>query len=228
MPSLSINRTQFGCSDITALQPVILTATSSNGSTSTCTAYVTVLDTVAPTAICMDITVILRPNGTATVFSANVAGFSNDNCSVTAYSPFAKVYTTANIGLNYLSITVSDWSGNTATCVSEVTVLPHSPVQGDNQGGSGKGIKTPFLFDMEVFPNPTQSDVTLAFELPYEQPILIRMFDISGRMVYSHDDLGREGANAMELRFNGVAPGLYLLEVQADGQRAVKKLLVQE
>jgi sarcosine oxidase delta subunit len=228
MPSLSINRTQFGCSDITALQPVILTATSSNGSTSTCTAYVTVLDTVAPTANCMDITVILRPNGTATVFSANVAGLSNDNCSVTAYSPFAKVYTTANIGLNYLSITVSDWSGNSATCVSEVTVLPYSPIQGDNQGGSGKGMKTPFLFDMEVFPNPTQSDVTLAFELPYEQPILIRMFDISGRMVYSHDDLGREGANAMELRLNGVAPGLYLLEVQADGQRAVKKLLVQE
>jgi len=228
--SLSVLPSQFNCSDITSPKTVTLTVTSSNGSSSTCTASVTVLDTIPPEAICADVTVMLRPTGNVTVFGATLAGGSTDNCSVSSYSPSAKVYTTANIGVNYLTITVSDFSGNTATCVSEVTVIPYSPGVGEyQQGGDGKVNNTQFIFDLLVYPNPTQSHVTLAFELPYEQTIMVRLFDLSGRMVLLHDDIGLEGANALQLRLDGLAPGMYILDFQsADGTRAVKRLLVQE
>jgi hypothetical protein len=104
--------------------PVTLNLTDVNGNSSTCLSYVLVKETIAPTAICEDVTVQLNASGNAVVYGADLASESVDNCSVWSYSPIAKVYKTFNIGNNNLSITVKDWSGNASTCVSVVTVLP--------------------------------------------------------------------------------------------------------
>ena len=50
-------------------------------------------------------------------------------CELTSYSPTAKVCTAANIGTNNLTITIKDFSGNEATCVSVLTVVPFSGLQ---------------------------------------------------------------------------------------------------
>lgn len=61
---------------------VILTVQDVNGNTSTCSAYVTVLDMVAPEVITQDITVDLNAEGWATITAAQIDNGSNDACGI--------------------------------------------------------------------------------------------------------------------------------------------------
>ncbi len=225
-----LDRTDFYCSDINNVQLVTLIVTDNTGNTSSCTAYVTVRDITPPTAICMDVTVKLRPNGKVTVFGSQLAANSTDNCAVTSWSPIAKVYTTSNIGVNYLTITVSDYSGNTATCVSEVTVLPFTPEFQDFVAVDDDLTDNQFgdILDLDLYPNPTHSDVTATFVLPGEQTFSMRIFDLSGRLVLYHTNIGQEGENYFTIPLEGVAPGLYLFNFESDGLSVTKRLIIQE
>src|SRR5204863_603082 len=64
--SLSLSQTNFDFTTI-GTNTVTLTVTDNNGNISTCTGTVTVVDTVAPTAVCKDITVQLDASGHATI-----------------------------------------------------------------------------------------------------------------------------------------------------------------
>ena len=224
----SISKTMFNCGEITGPNPVVLSLTDVNGNASSCLAYVTVKDAIMPTAVCIDVTVELSASGKAVVYGSDLADNSYDNCSVYSYSPVAKVYTTANLGNNNLTITVKDFSGNASTCVSVVTVEPHIGLQ------QPPGISDPSReldlagFTFNVYPNPTSGDVFIAFELPKEQPVMLRVFDLQGRMVLNQEVLGMEGDNTLPLRLGGFAPGMYLLDFQSGDLSVQKRLVVQE
>lgn len=125
--SLSINNTNFTCTNLTTNNTVILTVTDVNGLTNVCTASVTVLDTISPVAICNNPTVYLDNTGVANVTAAMINNNSTDNCGI-AFSSINNQqnigYTCANIGANNtITLLVRDGSGNTNTCTSTVTVL---------------------------------------------------------------------------------------------------------
>jgi hypothetical protein len=224
--SRSISKTSFNCSEISGTNPVTLSLTDVNGNSSSCLAYVTVKDAIAPTAVCEDVTVGLGPSGFVVVYGADLASNSTDNCSVWSYLPSAKVYSKSNLGPNNLTITVKDWSGNASTCVSVVTVI--LPGNSDFQlgGGDDKGgiIGN---FDFIIFPNPTSGEATMAFELPAEQAFSFRIFDTSGRMIYSREDIGFEGENILPLRMDDLAPGGYLVDFQSEHLKVQKRLVLQ-
>jgi hypothetical protein len=60
--SLSVTPNSFGCSDVGA-NTVTLTVLDSNSNSATCTANVTVEDTIPPVALCQSITVQLDTGG---------------------------------------------------------------------------------------------------------------------------------------------------------------------
>jgi hypothetical protein len=224
--SRSISKTSFNCSEIGGTNPVTLSLTDVNGNSASCLAYVTVRDAIAPTAVCEDVTVALGANGTVVVYGADLAANSTDNCSVWSYSPTAKVYKTANLGANNLTITVKDWSGNASTCVSVVTVILPGNSDFQQGGGDDKGgiIGN---FDFILFPNPTSGEATMAFELPAEQTFSFRIFDTSGRMIYSREDIGFEGENIIPLHMDDLAPGVYMLDFQSKNLKVQKRLVLQ-
>ncbi len=223
----TLSQTQFNCSELQGSSwPVILTLTDMNNNTSSCLSYVTVKDLIAPEAVCEDITVSLTQNGTVTVYGAVLAAESTDNCSVWTYSPVAKVYTSANIGDNALSITVRDYANNPSTCVSVVTVLSFQPLIGS--GGSKKQVVTTHAMELALFPNPTSGDATLAFELPEAQPFVVQVFDLTGRLVFHREYAGVAGENRESINLSGIAPGVYHVDLQSEGLKAQKRLVVQE
>jgi hypothetical protein len=225
--TMSISETQFNCSHLPGSSwPVTLNLTDVNGNSSSCLSYVLVKETIAPTAICEDVTVQLNASGNAAVYGADLAVESVDNCSVWSYSPIAKVYKSSNIGTNNLSITVKDWSGNAATCVSVVTVLPFNGPAPNPSDFSDELSMAVYAFN--VYPNPTTGDVSVAFELPAEQVVSIRVYDLQGRMILSRDDQGYEGINTLALRLEGIAAGLYLVDFQSADLKAQRRLMVQE
>jgi hypothetical protein len=100
---------------------VTYTAIDGVGNVGTHTFTVNVVDTQAPTAKCKDITLSLDAMGSATVTAPQVDNLSTDNCFF-SYSSGSATYNCTNLGPNNYTLQITDGSGNTATCVSVVTV----------------------------------------------------------------------------------------------------------
>jgi hypothetical protein len=81
---------------------------------------------------------------------------------------------------------------------------------------------------ISLSPNPTTGLTNVAFELPAEQPFSIRAYDMSGRLVLSHDGMAVEGAKSYSLNLGNFADGVYLIDFQSEGYKAQKRLVVQK
>jgi DICT domain-containing protein len=120
--SLSLSQTSFDCSDV-GIRSVTLTATDVNGNSSTCTANVTVVDNVAPQALCEDVTVQLDAFGNGALSTAQVDGGSGDPCSVSSLSLSQTSFDCEDVGSASVELTVTDLNGNSSTCTANVTVV---------------------------------------------------------------------------------------------------------
>jgi PKD repeat protein len=115
----------FDCSSV-GTQTITLTVTDANSNTSTCDATVTIEDNIAPTAICQDITVQLDANGEVTITAADIDNSSFDNCgSVTLTidgGASDQTFDCSSVGIQTVTLTVTDANGNTSTCDATVTI----------------------------------------------------------------------------------------------------------
>ncbi len=118
---ISIDITTFGC-DNAGENEVILTIEDTSGNISTCTAIVTVNDTISPTAICQNLTVSLDQNGLATITADEVNNGSFDNCGEITTTIDIDSFDCTQLGDNNVTLTVTDANGNTDTCIAIVTV----------------------------------------------------------------------------------------------------------
>ncbi|MCR9100370.1 MAG: HYR domain-containing protein, partial [bacterium] len=118
---LSLNINAFGCGDV-GMQTVTLTVTDNNSNSSSCTSNITIIDDVAPVAICQDVTVELDALGNATLMPAQIDDESNDACGIDALSLDVTSFTCADVGPQTVTLTVEDEHGNTSTCTATVTV----------------------------------------------------------------------------------------------------------
>ncbi|MBL4585820.1 MAG: hypothetical protein JKX84_01990, partial [Flavobacteriales bacterium] len=119
--SLVVNPSTFDCSNVGA-NTVTLTGTDNSGNQSTCTATVTVVDNIPPTAVCQNITIQLDANGNASIVAADVDGGSTDNCAVASISATPTSFNCGDVGSNSVVLTVTDVNGNSSTCTAIVTV----------------------------------------------------------------------------------------------------------
>ncbi len=128
--SSSIDMSLFDCDDDGQTFEVTATVTDPSGNTATCSTNVTVDDDSAPTCtLISDITV--APNQVLTIEDLvnNINTFYEDNCSDAASSIVIDPtsFDCNSIGVNIVTVTVTDDSGNSATCTSSVTVSDDQP-----------------------------------------------------------------------------------------------------
>ncbi|MES2800793.1 MAG: HYR domain-containing protein [Bacteroidota bacterium] len=119
--SISASQTTFTCADA-GVNTVTLTVVDNNGNSSTCNAIVTVTETIAPIALCQDVTVQLDAAGNATITGNDIDGGSSDNCGIVSWSANPSTFSCANIGSNAVVLTVTDANGNASTCNATVTI----------------------------------------------------------------------------------------------------------
>ena len=122
--TLSVSPNTFDCTDTGTTVTVTLTATDAAGLTDTCTANVTIIDQVAPTAVCQDITVQLDATGNVTITAADVDNGSSDGCggAVTLALTPSSSFDCDDLGANTVTLFVTDASGNSSFCTATVTV----------------------------------------------------------------------------------------------------------
>lgn len=122
LDSRVLSKTSFTCSDA-GPQTVTLTLTDPSGNSSNCDATVTVVDNIAPTALCKNINLPLGNIGQASIIPSDIDDGSGDNCSLTPSIVNPSYFDCSDVGPNTVLLTVTDVNGNTATCTSTVTVI---------------------------------------------------------------------------------------------------------
>jgi len=128
LTSTSIDISSFNCSNVGS-NNVVLTGVDSSGNSATCTAVVTVEDTIAPTAVCQDLTVHLSSTGSASITTGDVDNGSSDNCTLSNLNLDNTTFACADVGANTVTLTVTDAGGNTASCTANIQVVDSvSPV----------------------------------------------------------------------------------------------------
>ncbi|WP_400191374.1 alpha-amylase family glycosyl hydrolase [Hymenobacter sp. B81] len=82
---------------------------------------------------------------------------------------------------------------------------------------------------LSVAPNPATSRAAVHFVLPTASAVQVSLLDVRGRQLRSASLPGRQPAGAVQvpLQLAGLAPGVYLVQVQTSSGLAVTRLLVQ-
>jgi hypothetical protein len=80
-------------------------------------------DIVDPTAICQDITIYLDGSNNATITANDIDGGSSDLCGIASIVASKTSFDCSNVGVNNVTLTITDNFSNTADCIAQVTVL---------------------------------------------------------------------------------------------------------
>lgn len=107
----------------TGINQVTLNVDDANGNSSSCTATIDVIDSLAPQAVCQDLTVYLDGNGSASLNGPDLDGGSSDNCGSPTVLNAQFNYTCANLGNTTATLNVNDASGNSDSCSATISVL---------------------------------------------------------------------------------------------------------
>ena len=119
--SLSVSQSSFTCANV-GPNTVTLTVTDVNGNVSTCESIVTVQDVTPPVALCQNITVQLDAMGTASITASQIDAGSTDACGILSMTVLPNTFNCFNVGLNPVTLTVTDVNGNVSTCNATVAV----------------------------------------------------------------------------------------------------------
>lgn len=214
----TIDVSDFTCADI-GTNNVILTITDVHGNSSTCTAVVTVEDTILPTLTCpADQTVQSEPGDDFYVlpdYFVTGEATATDNCddpvTITTQDPVAG--TQLPEGTHTITLTAEDGSGNVSTCTFNLTVELVLSV-GDQEA----------MESLQMYPNPATQNITLANPQNVSLEKL-QIFDLRGRLIKTID-LKNMGTQKT-ITVTELAATTYLVIIQGENGQ-ITKLLVKE
>jgi hypothetical protein len=75
-----------------------------------------------------------------------------------------------------------------------------------------------------IYPNPAAEQTNVLVELDQPSDVSLRVFDAVGRMVIS-DQFSRETTFVQTLDLNGLAPGMYTVQIQVGKMVMTKRLI---
>ncbi len=102
----------------------------------------------------------------------------------------------------------------------------NGPVLPCNNTNIGMGETNPNATQMGLWPNPAAGSFTLYYQTPVSETIIIRLIDVTGRVLVEQTNSAISGANAFALDLGNVAKGVYTLQIQ--GKNVLNEKLVLE
>jgi hypothetical protein len=80
---------------------------------------------------------------------------------------------------------------------------------------------------MEVYPNPANEYINIAFDVLQKGNAEIQILDLQGRLINKKIMGIGEGVNVMAMDVSGYTPGVYMVRILVDGKRMNKKIILQ-
>ena len=113
------------------------------------------------------------------------------------------------IKLRFTGTTGGNW--DTDIAIDDINISDHTSI--DNQE-----LKQA----ISIYPNPTIGEFDLTIDNPKIDQVIVTIFDVYGRMVYSNSLVNK--VNQIEL--NGVSAGMYSVRISSKDQTITKKIVV--
>jgi len=111
----------FNCQDI-GPKNIIVSVFDASGNTNVCSTLITITDTIKPTCSIGSKTFYLSPDGQVNINQDQLFITSNDNCAGVTTTFNSINYNCNDLGVKNISATVSDVTGNTNICTTQITV----------------------------------------------------------------------------------------------------------
>ena len=162
----------------------------------------------------------------------NTTTMSRDTIAYTDHTLSGMVMSWAsfNIPLTYMSTATPD-SAIIVLSASGTTPVANSYLYVDTLQFSGAvaGINnvTETNLNVTVSPNPASSVASIAFAGTPGNTATITVTDVSGKVVYTTQYAELNGTNTISVNTDRFAPGLYLVVVSDEHNKAVRKLVIQ-
>jgi hypothetical protein len=119
----------------TGTEVITLTVTDENGNSSSCTFNVTKIDAIAPVVVCQNDTVNFNGETTLLLIPEDFVD-ATDNCGLDTITATPSTVNISQLGQTIpVTLTVTDLSGNSASCVSQVTIGGLPPGWSQNVNG---------------------------------------------------------------------------------------------
>ncbi len=197
---LSLNKSSFTCDDI-ATQLLTLTVFDQGGNSSSCQAIVSVKDTISPIAICIDtITITLKKPKDTIIIAANFIDLNSyDNCLVTDLQLLKNSFTIADVGLNPVTLVVTDWQKNKNSCTS-IAIVETKGFSGTNQV---------FPWPIRISPNPSTGFFEINWPENAPAPDKITVCDLLGRTIWEAN------TPTTSIDISNQAAGSYLIQLRS-------------
>jgi hypothetical protein len=171
---------------------------------------------------------MLAPDYGVGIILVNNAGSGGSNGSATAtgvgIGPFTYVWsngdtsaTATGLSPGTYTVTMTDNSGQTST--TSVTVYENNEV-GINETAADQ-------LAMNVYPNPTSGQITLAVDLGANKGAKVEIFNLVGTKVYERN-LGAFSSVNLTVDMGGYASGMYLVKLTAGEKTVVSKVQVNK
>lgn len=148
-------------------------------------------------------------------------------------------------GKLYTALTAFNWTARQSTVSAHLYGLTHGPGQFVAVGVIGTSITSPDdrvvasgrgrqgITEPEVslqvasYPNPVETEFTVAIDGASGQPVRLLLVDIQGRTIMDRQVRVDEGQHQEPMRLDQCQPGTYLLQVSIPTQSRTIKLLKQ-
>ncbi len=200
--SLSVSPNLFGCNTL-GTNSASLTAVDVSGNIDSCSAIVTILDTIPPVPTCLDITVYLDSAGLFFIDPMSLNVGVSENCAVFNLSVNPPVLDTSNLGSNVVLLTATDLSGNVGSCQSNVFVADTFAV----------GVEERIPYGWEIFPNPVRDLLYLKTCSPVSEPFRIELLDMNGRILKTEVVVSPDSGSNWVIDCENLSGGIYYIKV---------------
>jgi hypothetical protein len=103
--------------------------------------------------------------------------------------------------------------------------VPGEGILAGDMGSITTGITSTALRGMQLAPNPFTSVLSIALPTGTTGTVLCRVLSLTGQELLARTVAAAGGPSAITLDLASLAPGTYLLEMQVDGERMVRKVV---
>jgi hypothetical protein len=212
---LSIDIDSFDCTDIGTPVTVTLTVTNGNGDTATCTAIITVVDTIGPVVICpADQSVGAVGQYVLPDYFATGEATATDNCvdPITIFSQDPAPGTVLGFGVYTIELTATDDFGQIGSCEFVLTV------------DDALGLETVDLSSLVLYPNPVLGLLNINNPNGVDLTKIV-VYDMQGRIILieAMDAMARD----QQIDLSSIQSATYIVKITAE-QGEIIKYLVKE
>jgi hypothetical protein len=84
----------------------------------------------------------------------------------------------------------------------------------------------PVVSSFNLYPNPTEGNITVTFEIPSKQNVSIMLADVTGRVVQSEALPSYTGKYTKEHNFENLERGIYLYSIRTNNGVITKRIVL--